>query len=172
MTPEEQITEKRIKDAFEIIRGLNLSESEVIKLLKKNFEANTDEINIPFEINIPLNIFKTCELSSLEVIVKYLRENHRLTFRKIGELTGRSKVSLCVTYRNSLKKHKETFVEISSAYNIPVSILKNRKKSVLENLVFYLKQNFNLTYHNIAILLNRNDRTIWTVYQRALKKNG
>ncbi|MBI2005629.1 MAG: hypothetical protein HYS80_02600, partial [Candidatus Aenigmarchaeota archaeon] len=39
-----------------------------------------------------------------------------------------------------------------------------------ENIAAYLKDTFGLTYHAIAVLLNRNDRTIWTVYQRAKKK--
>jgi len=61
-------------------------------------------------------------------------------------------------------------VEEISPYSIPVSILQDRNISVLENIAVYLKDTFGLTYHNIAVLLNRDDRTIWTVYQRAKKK--
>ena len=53
---------------------------------------------------------------------------------------------------------------------IPSFVFKDRRLKVLEVLVEYLKENHNLNYHEIAILLNRDDRTIWTVYQRALKK--
>ena len=34
----------------------------------------------------------------------------------------------------------------------------------------YLKDKLNLTYHEIAVLLNRDDRTIWTCYNIAKKK--
>ena len=56
--------------------------------------------------------------------------------------------------------------------SIPSNILTDRSVSVLEAIVKYLKEKKNLTYHEIAVLLNRDDRTIWTVYQRARKKNA
>jgi hypothetical protein len=42
--------------------------------------------------------------------------------------------------------------------------------SIFESLVGYMKDSLELSYHKIALLLNRDDRTIWTVYQRAKKK--
>jgi hypothetical protein len=166
MNPAKETAEQRIKDTLEVIRDLGLSDSDILNIVKQNLGSRKQEITLP------IIIFKTDELSSLEAIVKYLRENLLLTFKQIGELTNRNQITLSVSYRSAAKKHKEKFPEVTSAYNIPVSILKDRKKSVLENIVFYLKENFNLTYHNIAVLLNRNDRTVWTVYQRAIKKNG
>ena len=56
--------------------------------------------------------------------------------------------------------------------NIPSSIFLDRSISVLEAIVKYLKEERNLTYHQIAVLLNRDDRTIWTCYNRALKKKN
>ncbi|HIH31115.1 TPA: hypothetical protein HA235_00245 [Candidatus Woesearchaeota archaeon] len=53
---------------------------------------------------------------------------------------------------------------------IPTFLFKDRKVAVLEALVEYLKDHKNLSYHEIAMLLNRNDRTIWTAYNRAKKK--
>ena len=59
-----------------------------------------------------------------------------------------------------------------SKINIPSIILKNRNLSVLESIVVFLKDQKNLTYHEIAVLLNRDDRTIWTVYNRTIKKQN
>ena len=53
---------------------------------------------------------------------------------------------------------------------IPSSVFKDRSVSVLEVLVEYLKDKKNLSFHQIAMLLNRNDRTIWTVYNRTKRK--
>ena len=53
---------------------------------------------------------------------------------------------------------------------IPSKIFTDRSLSVLEAIVKYLKEKKGMTYHEIAVLLNRDDRTIWTVYQRARKK--
>ena len=60
----------------------------------------------------------------------------------------------------------------SSRISFPSSALKNRDISILEAVVVYLKDKKGFTYHEIALLLNRDDRTIWTCYNRALKKRG
>ena len=54
--------------------------------------------------------------------------------------------------------------------NIPSFIFRNRELAALEAIVFYLKETQGLTYSQIAKVLNRDDRTIWTTYQRAKKK--
>jgi hypothetical protein len=58
------------------------------------------------------------------------------------------------------------------AYNIdiPAEIFQDRNVAVLERLSEYLKDKLNLNYHEIAVLLNRDERTIWTCYNRAKKK--
>ncbi|OIO64387.1 hypothetical protein COY28_06895 [Candidatus Woesearchaeota archaeon CG_4_10_14_0_2_um_filter_57_5] len=53
---------------------------------------------------------------------------------------------------------------------IPSGIFRQRDLSVLEAMVVYLKVERGMTYHEIAALLNRDDRTIWTCYNRAQKK--
>lgn len=65
-----------------------------------------------------------------------------------------------------MKKDAVYEVSLSSA------IFRDRKLSVLEVLVEYLKDKKELSYHEIAVLLNRDDRTIWTVYNRVKKKRG
>jgi hypothetical protein len=55
---------------------------------------------------------------------------------------------------------------------IPSSVFKDRSLKVLEVLVEFLKEKKNLTYHEIGVLLNRDERTIWTVYSRAKKKRA
>jgi hypothetical protein len=57
-------------------------------------------------------------------------------------------------------------------YSIPLSIVCDRKVSIFETIVEYMKDHYGLTYHEIAVLLNRDDRTIWTVYNRAAKKRS
>ena len=56
--------------------------------------------------------------------------------------------------------------------DIPSDIFKDRSLSVLEIMVEYLKEQKGLSYHEIAVLLNRDDRTIWTVYNRGKKKRN
>ena len=158
--------EKRLLDTLEYLKEQGLSPKEIAELVNMLLKVKAEQ-----EINVPISVFKNEKLSSLETIVKYLRENLLLTFRQIAELTNRNQIALAVTYRNARKKLEAKFViQEISPYHIPVSILKDRNISVLENIAVYLKDTFGLTYHKIAVLLNRDDRTIWTVYQRAKKK--
>jgi DNA-binding NarL/FixJ family response regulator len=53
---------------------------------------------------------------------------------------------------------------------VPSRIFKDRNVAVLEAVVEYMKDIEGLSYHEIAVLLNRNERTIWTVYSRAKQK--
>ena len=158
--------EKKLLDTFSYLKEQGLSPDEIISLANKLLKVPAAKE----EIVIPISVFSN-ELGSLETIVKYLRENLLLSFKQIAALTNRNEIALAVTYRNAKRKLAEKFVvtEISS-YSIPVSILQDRNLSVLENIAAYLKDTFALNYHSIAVLLNRDDRTIWTVYQRAKKK--
>ena len=160
------LIEKKLLDTLNYLKEQGLTPEEIFNLANKLLKVHVKE-----EIKVPISVFKNDYLSSLENIVKYLRENLLLSFKQIGSLTNRNEIALAVTYRNARKKMEAKFVvEEISPYSIPVSILKDRNLSVLENIAAYLKDTFGLTYHSIAVLLNRDDRTIWTVYQRAKKK--
>ena len=159
---------RKLLDTLNYLKEKGLSSEEIISLVNKSLKVPAKE-----EVKVPISVFNNEYLSSLENIVKYLRENLLLSFRQIAELTNRNNIALAVTYRNAKKKLAEKFVVTEiSPYSIPVSILQDRSLSVLENVVSYLKDTFGLTYAKIAVLLNRDDRTIWTVYQRAKKKKS
>lgn len=72
-----------------------------------------------------------------------------------------------LTQSNS-KKAKE----ILKSYDIliPTAIFLERKLSFSETLVEYLREVYKLSYHQIAILTNRDERNTWTLYNRASKK--
>jgi hypothetical protein len=55
---------------------------------------------------------------------------------------------------------------------IPSSIFRDRHRAPLESISEYLKDKLGMSYHEIAVLLNRDDRTIWTCYNRAKKKQA
>ena len=55
---------------------------------------------------------------------------------------------------------------------IPSNVLRDNSISVLEAIVEFLKEKKGLTYHQIGELINRDERNVWTVYQRAKKKRG
>jgi len=53
---------------------------------------------------------------------------------------------------------------------IPIEVLQNRRLGVLQAVTVYLKDKKKLSFHNIAELLKRDDRTIWTTYHKAKGK--
>lgn len=53
---------------------------------------------------------------------------------------------------------------------VPSYILKDRSIAVLETIVEYLKENRGLNYHEIGLLLERDERTVWTAYNRVKRK--
>ncbi|MEM4268333.1 MAG: hypothetical protein QXK37_05910 [Candidatus Woesearchaeota archaeon] len=55
---------------------------------------------------------------------------------------------------------------------IPVEVIRNRNLGPLECIVKYLKEKRGLSYHQIAEILERDDRTIWVTYRNSIKKGG
>jgi hypothetical protein len=158
------VTKEELLDAF--IAHLRsehaLGDTEINLLITQS--------NHHHETLLPINIFKTEALSALEAIVKYLKENKNLTFHEIAVLLKRDDRTIWATYAKSRKKMLNHFHLMPSKHVIPVSLFAERKLSVLETIVHYLKHAIKLNLHDIAVLLNRDDRTIWTVWNRASKK--
>lgn len=132
----------------------------------------TDIINLleREEHYIPLSIFNK-KLGSLEVITKYLVENRNLSLKQISILLNRSNKNIWNSYNNSKKKFSNNLT-IKDSILLPLSSLKDSKYTLLENIVSYLKDSLKLNYHKIAVLLHRDDRTIWTIYHRYKKKKS
>ena len=64
------------------------------------------------------------------------------------------------------RKILDTFRDI----RIPSSIFRNTPLSILEAIVDYLKTDKGLNFHQIGMLLGRDERNIWTIYHRTLNK--
>jgi len=120
-------------------------------------------------MEMPISIFKNNKLSCLETIVKYMKEDKGLKIIEIANLLNRNNKTVWATYDKAKGKMKGR-LDVSSEKIIPVSIFRARLLSVLESLVEYLKENQGMKFSEIAIALNRDNRTIWTVYKRAAKK--
>ena len=65
-----------------------------------------------------------------------------------------------------MKKTKKSIWNLKEI-QIPTYIFQDRTLSILEALSEYLHKTRKISYHEIAILLNRDDRTIWTCCHRA-----
>lgn len=119
---------------------------------------------------IPLGIFSP-DLSALETLVKYLRENEQFTNSAVARMLARTPASVWITYRNACRKHPEKLQPAMSRTAIPTSEIAGSGLSVLESIAHYLLQQ-GMTYAEIGRALGRDERTIWTVCSRARKKLG
>ena len=142
------------------------------KAIKEKYGLSLDDLFrlVKEEISIPVSIFND-KLTVLESVVKFLKEEKELSLSNIGKLLKRNEKNIWHVYDQTKKKYYKKFIITEEKFTIPVSIFSKEKLSAQESIVVYLRDKFNFSYHKIALVLKRDDRTIWTVYQRARKKN-
>lgn len=162
-----KVSEK--KDAV-VMKQIESELSTFLKVLEEKYLVSSKDIiellrKEPDKDVIPVCIFKERKLSGLEVITKFMKENLGLKYSGIASDMNRNSGTIGITYRNARKKMSGGLI-ITSGIDIPILIFKDRKLSVLENIVVYLRKN-GMSLHEIAVLINRDDRTIWTVNNRA-----
>jgi hypothetical protein len=138
-----------------------LEDAELLYLIRKSDDS----------YYIPVEIFSQ-QLSPLEAVVNYLKNNKGVKLCKISELLIRDQRTVWTTYQHSLKKQKRLVLPEKSVAVIPISLLSNRKLSILENIAFYLTESKQMKLSEIAILLKKNTSTIWTALSRVKKKLG
>ncbi len=160
----------------DIVDGIILEENSL-----NSFIAGDNSLNVGDNISqsiqtanpdmpLPVSIFNNDSLSALETISKYLVEELCLRYCIIAGILNRDQRTIWGAYSSAKEKLPQRFQIYGAKFTVPSSIFRSRKLSVLESITQYLKDELNLRYCKIATLLNRNDRTIWTVYQRAKKK--
>lgn len=90
----------------------------------------------------------------------------RKNFDELGRIFGKLKDSYGIGHEEVLRliKEKDKIVQI------PASVFNN-SLAPLEAVVLFLKEHLGYTLHKIALLLKRDDRTIWLTYSNAVKKN-
>lgn len=136
----------------------NLSHEKTLQLIQQ-------------EQSFPVSILNK-KLTVLESAVKYLKEEQSIQLSEISRLLKRDQRNIWHAFDNSKRKHKSKLLVDNNSIQIPAAILANPKLSALESLAAYLKENFSLSYHQIALIIKRDDRTVWTVYNNARKKRN
>jgi hypothetical protein len=107
-------------------------------------------------------LVKALNLVTAELKENYSEEKATITKLLVNEIRKEQKLN---------KKDVNKLIKIKQDIEIPTSIFY-KEMGTLESVIKYLKENINLSYHEIAELLNRDDRTIWTAYHKAIKKNN
>ena len=152
-----------------------LKENQILKdFIKEKLQLSDTQIEQVIEsrkeILAPISIFRN-KLSTLEILVKFLKENKDLTFSEISRLLNRDERTIWHAYQRAAKKGIKLFIT-DSDLTIPVSLFASRDYSPLETIVAYLKDSHQLKFNQIAVLLDLSPKTVWTVYQRYKKKTA
>lgn len=116
--------------------------------------------------DIPVSIFTT-SLSPLESLTRFLKENKGKKLVEISRIMSRSSAALSAAYKSAISKEFEV---VKTEYVIPLEEFeKNSDLSILEIVVNNL-ENRDLKHVEIARILGRDVRTIWTLNKRAEEK--
>jgi len=178
---KKKVEDDKLLEAFNLITDelkeeYSLNKKEIIQViiekLKTKYKVTKKEIleiiREDQEINIPITIFSK-ELGGLETITKYMKENLNMSYSEIAEELNRDERTIWTAYKKAKEKQKESIKIKETEILVPTSILKDRKLTILESIIVYLKEK-GMKYSEIAELLDRDQRNIWTVYSRAKKK--
>lgn len=112
------------------------------------------------------------ELGALESIVKYLKEDGGYSFHEIAVALRRDDRTVWTTYQRAARKCPRPLARQRVEFSLPVAVVAARLVGVQESIVKYLKEELQLSLHQIARLLHRDNRTVWTVYARVRRKLG
>lgn len=112
---------------------------------------------------IPLTAFGHGQ-TPLEATARYLQHAGK-TSKEIAKLLGRARSAIERALRHSHLRAK-AINYADSAYLIPATVFA-QKKPASETLCTYLREHYSLTNKQIADALGLDQRTIWTVFERA-----
>ena len=146
--------------------------NQLIKAVQEEYKVSRRDVLslIRKEIEIPINTFSK-ELGALESIVKYMKENLNMKYNEIAKELGRDERTIWTAYKKATEKQKEPFKIKRTEIIIPVSIFKDERLTILESIILYIKEK-EMKFSEIAKLLERDQRNIWTIYSRAIKKTN
>jgi len=160
----------------ELKEEYSLNKKEVVDIifekLREKYKISRKELKFLIktkeELSIPVTIFSK-ELGALEALIKYMKENLVMSYHEIAKLLNRNDRTIWTAYHKALQKQIEPIKPQETEILLPISIFRNRNLTILESVIIYLKSR-GLKYNEIARLLNRDQRNIWIIYSRALKK--
>ena len=118
------------------------------------------------DIEVPISVFSG-SLPPLTSLVKYLSVSRKLSVKEIASRLNRHEQTIWTVLRNS-RRSKATFA--ASEITVPLSIFCKDRHSILESLTNYLTVERNMRIGEIALLLNKSIKTIWTCQSRFDKK--
>jgi parallel beta-helix repeat protein len=156
--------EDRLKKYYGISVDELLSEEKFEKFSERKIISGYEADKMK-KITVPLEIFYG-NVGGSEILCKFLKENCKLKFSEISRILNRDSRTVWLNYNNQINKPKLEFDPQGKL--VPVEIFSDRRLSILESLVLYLR-NLGLKNKEIAKMLGKDQRNISTFYSRAVK---
>jgi len=159
-----------MKKRFKIHIPLQESNNELqkeIDILRSEFLKKLQDLESKYkraDITVPVSVFHN-KLSTLEAVVMYLVVEKKLRFCEISTILKRNQRTIWGAFNRAKNKRISIAIQ-KSEIKIPISVFADRNNPPLFALVCYLKDNFSLTYAQIARLLDLDPRTVWCVYHK------
>lgn len=141
----------------------------LVKALGQKYRIPKKNLRDVSEILVPVSVFST-ELGGLEALVKYLKENLGLGNVEIAEELNRTPQTVWTAYNRASGKSVRRLSD-EGDMKISLSVLGDRSLTIFENVVVWLRER-GMRYSEIGDILNRDQRNVWTIYSRAIKKVG
>ncbi|MBS3092933.1 hypothetical protein J4466_05960 [Candidatus Pacearchaeota archaeon] len=173
---EDRLSKTLLLTADELKEKYSLNNAEtlrfIIKQLGEKYKVGDDEIKeilgLTTKENIPVTIFSK-ELGGLEALCKYMKENLGMSYHEIAEKLKRNDRTVWTAYKKSLEKQKTPMEIRETEILLPIKIFK-KEHTILEAVIVYLKEVKRLNYREIGELLGRDQRNVYTIYSRAVRK--
>lgn len=124
------------------------------------------------KLSVPLYLLADRGLTVLEALIEHLKEHAKLNYHQIGIVLHRDERNIRDIYLHAKEKRigkKSELTVPEKIIHVPVSLFVDRRISALEALACHLLS-LGFSYHEIAVMLNRDDRTIWTCCHRFKQK--
>jgi DNA-directed RNA polymerase specialized sigma24 family protein len=144
--------------------------SEQADAIDSIIEELREDARIGREDNIPVTIFSR-EVGALEVLCKYMKENLGMSYHEIAVRISRNDRTVWTACHKAQEKSKEKISARKTEIFIPASVLGDRKYTILEAVIVHLKGK-GMKFNEIAKLVDRDQRNVWTIYSRAVKKQN
>lgn len=116
---------------------------------------------------VALSVFST-DAPPLVSLVHYL-SSARFDVKKIAELLHRSEKTI---YQARSHNSYASIDYSLDSVSIPLEVFCTRDVSIMEAAVYYLHKEKDMRFVEIAKEVNKDPRTIWTMWNRAKKKYG
>lgn len=118
--------------------------------------------------SVPVSVFR-CGLSGLEAVTVYLRDELKWGVSRISAELCRKPGTIYATYANAKSKLRKRLDVSDFSASIPLSVIADRRFSVLESVVAHLRGSGN-GLPRIAALLGKSYSTVRTVHRRYQEK--